>query len=209
MRRARLSFLLLVPIAVALVVGLSGTAGARRARVASGKQFTAKLSYEETNHGRSMGSAIVGIQGRGGFSVKLGAHAAVEAAFIALATGVPVSKIATGASYTVQRKIAGSGVVTGLVVAKFKAPGLGVVCVSYTAKPGKFVPGSSFVPMSGTAKTVGGVGAAARWRVSLTFKQTSVTGSTVEQFGGNGSEQASLGNARPMTAACKHVAAIR
>jgi hypothetical protein len=209
MRRARLSLLLLAPMAVVVVVGLSGAAGARRARVASGKQFTAKLSYTETNHGRSKGSTTVGIQGRGSFSVKLGAHAALEAAFIAVMTGVPVTKIAAGGSYTVQRDIAGSGVVTGLAVAKFKAPGLGVVCVSYTEKSGKFMPGSSFVPMSGAFKTVGGIGAASRWRVSVTFKQTTVTGSTIEQFGANGSEQASLGNAKPMTAACKHVATIR
>jgi hypothetical protein len=209
MRRARLSILLLAAIAAALVLGLSGAAGAGRARVASGKPFAAKLSYTETNHGRSQGSRTVGIQGKGHFSVRLGARAAIAATFIALMTGVPLTKIATGGSYTVQRNIAGNGVVTGLAVVKLKAPGLGVVCVSYTEAPGKFVPGSSFVPMSGAIKTVGGVGAAARWRGSVTFKQTSVTGSTVEQFGAKGSEQATLGNPRPMTAACKHVAAIR
>lgn len=207
MRRAHLS-VLLAPIAIALVIGLSGGARARQANVAGAKPFSAKLSYDETNSGRSQGSAVLGIQGKGSFSVKLGAHAAVEAAFIALVTGVPVAKIATGGSYRVQRDIAASGVVTGLAVAKLKVRGLGTVCVSYTEKPGKFVPGSSFVPMSGTFTTVGGTGAAARWRVKVQFKQTSISGTTIEQFGADGSEQASVGAKRGMTAACKRVAAL-
>jgi hypothetical protein len=209
MFRTRLSPLLLVPIAVALVVLLSSAAGAKRAAVAAAKQFTSQLSYHETNSGRSQGSATIGIQGRGSFSVKLGPHAAAEAAFIALVTGVPATKIASGGTYTVQRDIAASGLVTGVVVARFKAKGLGVACVSYTEKPGKYVPGSSFVPMSGSFKTVGGVGPAAGWRVNVSFTETSVTGATIEQLGARGSEQASVGKAKPMTAACKRVAAIK
>jgi hypothetical protein len=208
MRRARLSIFLLVPVTVALVVALSGTAGARRANAAVGKQFTAKVSYKETNHGQAKGPASLGIQGTGSFSARLGAHAAAAAAFLAVVTGVPLTKIAAGGSYTVQRDIAGNGVVTGLAVVRFKALGLGAVCVSYTEKPGTFTPGASFVPMSGTVKTVGGSGAAARWRVSAAFKQTNVTGSAVEQLVANGSEHASLGSPKPMTAVCKHVAAI-
>jgi hypothetical protein len=209
MRRTWLSLLLLPPIAVVLVAAMSGSAGAQRARAASGRQFTAKLSYNETNHGRAKGTATVGIQGRGSYSVRLRAGAALEAAFITLATGVPVTKIAQGGSYTVQRDIAGSGDITGLAVVKFKAHGLGVACLSYTAKPGKFVPGDTFVPMSGSIKVVGGSGAATHWHGSVKFNQTGVTGSTVEQLGANGSEQASIGSARHMTTACKRVAALR
>jgi hypothetical protein len=63
--------------------------------------------------------------------------------------------------------------------------------------------------MSGSFKTAGGVGPAAGWRVNVSFTETSVTGTKVEQLGANGTEQASVGKAKPMTAACKRVAAIK
>jgi hypothetical protein len=40
----------------------------------------------------------------------------------------------------------------------------------------------------------------------MSFKQNSATGSSVESLGASGSEQASTGKAKPMTAACKKVA---
>jgi hypothetical protein len=175
---------------------------------AAGKPFSAKLSYNETNHGMAKGQSTIGIQGKGTFSAKLSPHAALEAALMALATGVPVSKIAKGGSYTVQRNIAASGKVTGLAVLKFTLHSLGTVCISYTATPGRFVPGSSFVPVSGSFTTVGGTGSASTWKISAAFKETNVTGSAIEQLSGTGSEHASTGKARRMTAACKHVAAI-
>jgi hypothetical protein len=208
MRRARLLLLLLVPIALAVIVGLSSASGARRPSAVGAKPYTASLKYTETNPGRTSGMSQLDIQGKGTFAVKLGAKATFEAALMAMATGVPVAKIAEGGSYKVERSIGAHGTVTGIVVAHLKAPGLGTVCLTYTQKPGKYVIGMSFVPMYGTVKTVGGTGAAARWRISFTFTQTSVSGISTEQFGANGSLHASLGSARPMTAACKHVAAL-
>jgi hypothetical protein len=206
-RRLRFPMAVLVAIGVAaaLVVSLSATAAARRASAASaGRQFTAKLSYTETSHGSQHGSTTLGIRGHGTFSAKLGKLAALEAAFLSLATGVPLNKIAQGGRYTVQWNIAADGSASGLLVAKLAARGLGTSCVSYSTKHGKFRPGMTFVPTTGAFRTVGGTGAAARWRISATFKLTNIAA----QFDSAGSEKASLGPAKSMNAACRRVAAI-
>lgn len=207
-RSVRPALLAVVAILVVAIAASSVPAGAKRA--AAGKAYTAKLSYTETNHGTTRGAATTGIQGKGTLSAKLGARAAVVSAFVSLATGVPVTKIAQGGAYKVRRDIAGNGVITGLVVLKLKARGLGTVCVKYTERPGRFVPGSSFVPMSGSISAVGGTGAAARWRGTVTFRQSSVSGNDArEAFGAAGAEHASLGRSRGLTAACRRVARIR
>ena len=199
----------LAAAAVALSVLTGGFALAAAGQGAAvAKPFTAHVSYVETNHGRQQGQATLGIVGHGAFSGKLGAHAALAAALISLATGVPVSKVARGGTYVVSRQIAGSGAGTGLVVAKFKSPGLGSICLAYSFTPGKYVPGASFVPVSGTFRAAGGTGAAARWHVSLGFKETSVTGSSVESVGVSGSERLSTGAAQAMSPACRHVATL-
>lgn len=206
MRLARLLLLAIVPILVVVIVASSGSAGAKKA--ASGKPYSAKISYVETNHGTSHGAATTGIEGHGAGSGHLGAGAAILSAFVSLATGVPVTKIAQGGTYKLRRDISAKGVATGLAVVKWKAHGLGTACVKYTARSGTFVPGKSFVPLSGTISTVGGTGAAAKWRITVAFRQTSVSGSAKESFGASGSEHASLGKARGLTAACKRVAKI-
>ncbi len=175
--------------------GGSAHAATPHAHAASQKPYTAKLSYNETNSGRQQGQATVGIVGHGTFSAKLSPAGAFDAALIAVATDAPISKIAQGGTYVVQRQIAGDGDVTGLAVTRFKARGLGTACVSYTEKPGRFVIGMSFVPMTGAIKTVGGTGAAATWKLKVSFKQNSVNGTNVESFGANGSEQAGAGAA--------------
>jgi hypothetical protein len=213
-RRVRIPLLLLAPLlaAIALGAGLLGSADARRGATAdrtasatASKAYSAKLSYVETNHGHAQGAATVGIQGKGKFSAKLGPHGALEAAVIALATGVPVSKIAQGATYKVVRQIAGNGDVKGLAVVKFKAHGLGTLCVSLTGKQGKFDPAGGFFHMSGSVTTVGGTGAAKTWHGGLGFKWTNVAGSSTEQFGLDGSEHASVGKAHGLSSACKRV----
>ncbi|HEY8625984.1 MAG TPA: hypothetical protein VIL82_08250 [Solirubrobacteraceae bacterium] len=214
--RVRIATLLVGAVVVAFAaVGIPALgaqphdASARTLPAAASKGYSAKLSYDETNPGKQRGSALLGIQGHGAFSAKLGANAALEAAVIALATGVPVTKIAKGGSYSVQRDIAGSSAVSGTAVVTFRAHGLGTLCVSFSAKPGRFVPGQSFVPLSGTLRAAGGTGAAAHWKGSVAFKQTSVSGMAVEQFGMSGSEQGSVGKARGLTAACRKVAALK
>jgi hypothetical protein len=205
--------LLIAAAAVALVAALvavgSSSAGAPPAHAAkAGRPFTAKLSYAETNHGRQVGQATIGIEGHGTFSAKLSGGAALEAAVIALASGVPVTQIAKGGSYGLQRQIAANGVVTGTAVASFKAHGLGTVCISFSATPGRFLQGASFVPMSGSFKTLGGTGAASHWRGSVAFKQTGLSGMSIENFTASGSERAATGGAKGLSAACKRVAKL-
>jgi hypothetical protein len=127
---------------------------------------------------------------------------------ISAVSGVPVAKIARGGTYKVERAFLATGGISGLAVARFKAGRLGSVCVKYTQHSGKYTPGDPFVPMLGTVVTEGGTGAAAMWRVHLSYRLTSVSGLSIEKFGYGGSEHADLGKAKPMTAACKRVAAI-
>jgi hypothetical protein len=184
-------------------------AGAQRTGPAdTSRPYAAKLSYDETDPGRQRGQVTVAIEGHGTFSAKLDRGASLDAALIALATGVPVNKIAQGGSYVVSRQIAGNGDVTGMAVAKFRAHGLGSVCLGYVEKPGRYVQAIGFLPMSGSFKTLGGTGSGATWRLRVGFKQNSVSGSSVEQFGASGSERASAGAPVPMTAACRRVAAL-
>jgi hypothetical protein len=150
----------------------------------------------------------VGIRGHGTFSAKLSGGAALDAAVISLATGVPVTKIVKGGSYKQQWSLLGNNDDQGIIVASFKTHGLGTVCISYLTKHGHFVLGDSFVPASGSFKFVGGTGAAAKWRVSATYKQTNVSGNTAERFSLTGSEHTSTGRAKGMSAACKRVAKI-
>jgi hypothetical protein len=200
---------LLAGAAVALSLLTGGSAHAASAQVAAApKPFTAHVTYNETNHGHQQGAATVGIVGHGAVSGKIGAHAALAVALISLATGVPVIKVAQGGTYVVRRQVAGNGVGTGFVVAKFNAHGLGTICLTYTFTPGKYVPGTSFVPVSGTIRAAGGTGAAATWRGSLGFKQTSLTGASVENIGVSGSVRPAIGAAKPMSAACKQVAKL-
>ena len=193
--------------AAAITLALSGGASAHHAKSASKSGYTAKITYRETNHGSDSGGATKGIVGQGTFSVKLGATARVAVRVLAALTGVPLPKIAQGGSYAVERDIASDGKVSGTVFVKFKAKGLGTVCITLVSKPGAFG-GGSFVPMSGTLKAAGGTGAAARWRGTAKFDETGVSGDTVEQLGGKGSATASTGAAKGLNKACKKVSKL-
>jgi hypothetical protein len=171
----------------------------------SGKAYSTTITYVETNHGHLRGSTTTGIQGHGTFSAKLSAHAALEAAVIAAATGIPLPQIVKGGSYTIEHSDNG----TGVAVVTFKARGLGKLCVGYTAKAGKFVPGDAWIPVSGTLKALGGTGTAATWSGSVTFNQTALSGTSVQKYGFSGQARGSVGKARGMSATCKHVAAIK
>jgi hypothetical protein len=204
-RRARLPLVALVALAAVLIVVLaSAPAGAKKAK--TGRAFTTKVTYKETDPGKDQGAKSTGIHGKGTVSAKLGAKASVVAAVVAVATGVPIPQIAKGGSYTIRRDISASNVVTGLVVVKFKAKRLGSLCLKFTATAGKFAPGDTFVPRKGSVSALGGTKAAARWRGAATFTQKSITGTSTERLGAGGKEHASLGKHRGLTAACKRVA---
>ncbi len=82
------------------------------------------------------------------------------------------------------------------------------MCLSGTATHGKFT--SGFIPSSGGLTVLGGTGTAAKLHLSVTFKQTAITGSDTEQFTGTGAlKSLSMGTARPLSAACKAVAKLK
>jgi hypothetical protein len=218
--RLRISAALLFALAaVAMIVFAAGgsaapdahsrRAVAPRAQTAGPGGFSASVSYVQTNAGKMKGKATVGIQGHGTFSAKLRGGAALDAAVIALATGVPLNKIAKGGSYKEQWNSLADGNDQGIIVATFKTHGLGSVCISYLTKHGHFVVGDSFVPASGSFTFVGGTGAAAKWRGSATYKQNNVSGDSTERFGVTGSDHPSTGAAKGMSATCRSVAKQR
>jgi hypothetical protein len=218
--RLRISALLIPLAAVAALIvfaagGIAAPAAHSRRAVGPSAQtagsggFSASVSYDQTDAGKMKGKATVGIQGHGTFSAKLRGSAALDAAVIALATGVPVSKIAKGGSYKEQWNSLADGDDQGIIVANFKTHGLGSVCISYVTKHGRFVVGDSFVPASGSLTLVGGTGAAAKWRGSVTYKQNNVSGDSTERFSVTGSEHPSTGAAKGMSAACRSVAKQR
>jgi hypothetical protein len=186
------------PVGSALAGGPAHTAAAK-------KPFSAHITYSETDHGHLNGNSTVGIVGHGKFSAKLSAHASLAVALVSLATGVPLNKAAEGGTYTVHRSISSKGVGTGLVVASFKAKGLGKLCLGFKFVPGKYNPtsGSGFVPVSGTFAALGGTGAAAKWRGGLSFKETNITGLSVENIAVSGSARPSTGHAKGMSKACR------
>jgi hypothetical protein len=191
------------------VANKSHAAAAKKAHAAAAaKPYRAQFSYAETNPGHTHGQTTTGIVGKGKFSGKLSMSGALEAAFITVVTGVPVSKIAEGGSYVERWTSEANGNAKGIVVARLKAHGLGTVCISYVTKHGKFVLGQNFLPGGGSFLVLGGTGAAARWHGSASYKQTNVTGNTTEQFSVTGSEHGSIGKAHHMTAACKAVAKL-
>jgi hypothetical protein len=200
-RTGTLCAVLAIGAALVLVLPALGST----ARVAKASQgVTTKITYIETNHGHLKGSSTVGIQGHGSFSAKLTKHAALEAAVLAAATGIPFTKIAQGGTYTVEQSDLGSGV----AVVSFTARGLGTLCISFSSKRGKFVPAGGFFARTGTLKMLGGTGPPAKWAGSASFKQTNLTGIKTEQFTFVGSAQGSVGKAKKMSATCRRVARL-
>jgi hypothetical protein len=193
--------------AVTAIASGDATMKAHKANTTT-KAYKANITYVETDHGTQNGTATVGVKGHGKFSATLRGGAALEAAVLAAVTGVPLTKIAKGGTYTVQRSFLADGSISGLAVGKFKARGLGSVCVSYTMRFGMLPPGGSFAPAIGTLTTKGGTGAAATWRVHVSFKQTGISGVSTENLAFAGSAHAGTGKPKPMSAACKRVAAL-
>jgi hypothetical protein len=186
----------------------SRTRAAARATTARIRAYSAAVTYLETRHGHLQGAARLGIQGHGTFSLALSPLTRTQVSLLAAASGVPLLRIARGGTYTVARQIDGDGTITGTAVAKFAATSLGTVCVSYTESPGVFVPGMSFIPMSGSMTIVGGSGAAAGWRLRVSFAQTALSGWYIERVQAGGSAKVGTGAAQPMTPTCRSAARI-
>jgi len=200
---------LLPALAAAALLALPGGTTALGAAPSSGRAFKSTLTYRETNPGRESGQAILGIVGRGTFSAKLGGRALAAARLLRMLTGAPLDAMAKGGSYVVRFDLDAKGSAHGLVVAKFRAPGVGSLCLAFTNAHGKFVPGKSFIPTTGTVSTMGGTGAGARVSGKGRFVLRNVTGSDVEQFLSDGAVfPVQLAAPKPPNAACKAVAKL-
>jgi hypothetical protein len=192
---------------VAIIGGAASVAAAHKGGAAAPRPFTGKLTYRETDPGKDHGARITAIAGKGTFSGTLTGRALMAATLVQLVKGVPVTAMAKGGTWSARYDIDAKNSYSGIVVAKFRSPGLGSVCLSGKVAHGKFT--SGFIPASGTLRAIGGTGTAAGLRLSAKFTQTSITGSDVESFLGNGSfAKLSMGAAKPMSAACKAVAKL-
>jgi hypothetical protein len=177
------------------------------AHAPAGHGLTIRFPFTQTNPGHQHGATITGVEGHGTFSATLGAHASA-AALLALATGIPFTKIARGGSYAAKFTIGASGTNTGTVVARFKAAGLGSLCFAFTAKGGHYQVGDSFIPTTGTIKVLGGTGAAARWSAAASYSLKAITGTKTPKYTFSGSAHGKIAKKRGLSSTCKQVAAL-
>lgn len=190
---------------VVISIGSLGAGAHTIAHAAKTKAYSTSVTYVSTTPGRQSGGSTLDIQGHGAFSAKLGSSAHLIAAVASVITGVPITEIVRGGTYKERESLVNSRT-DGVIVAQFKAHGLGTACLTYSAKGAPYNPSLGYVVMSGTIKLVGGTGAATRWRGSATFTQDGIGSSTIEQLFFHGAIKASVGKARGMTGACKQVA---
>ena len=78
------------------------------AHAATSRGLSVTFPFTQTDPGRQNGATTTGVEGHGTFSATLGAHAS-DLALIALATGIPFSKIARGGSYGAKFTIGAPG----------------------------------------------------------------------------------------------------
>lgn len=197
-------------VAIGAVIGNAGTASApsrAAVHVAASRGLTVRFPFTQTNMGQQHGMTTTGVEGHGTFSASLGSHAR-DAALLALVTGIPFPQIARGGSFGARLTLGATGTNTGTVVARFKAPGLGSVCFSFTAKGGRYQPGDSFIPTTGTIKVLGGTGAAARWSATASYSLKAITGAKTQNYTFSGHAQGKLGRKRGLSAACQQVARL-
>jgi hypothetical protein len=200
---------LLALLALGTAIALASIRHAAKAHTANSSGLAVTFAFNQTDPGTMHGSGpITGVKGHGTFSANVHGHPAADLALIAAVTKIPFTKIAKGGTFGANLTLGATGTNTGTVVAKFTAKGLGSLCFSLTAKGGKFKPGDSFVPTSGTLKVLGGTGAAARWTGGGSFTLTSIAGASTQKYSFSGSAHGSIGTARKLNSSCKQVAAL-
>jgi hypothetical protein len=184
---------------------VTSAAPARPVAIAANSSgMTVAFTFTQTNAGTQHGNTTTGVKGHGTFSAKVGEHAA-DLALLTAATGIPFDQIARGGSFAVDFTFGATGINTGTVMARFKTKRLGSVCLSFTAKPGHFHVGDSFVPTTGTIKVLGGTGAAARWNAGGSFSLKAIGGTgAMQKYTFSGTAHGTV-TAKPhgLTAACK------
>lgn len=141
---------------------------------------------------------------KGRFSATLSPTAHLVADLASVLTGVPYAKIARGGTF--MAKVAASSE-AGLAVVTFSERALGKACVQWSGTSGTYDPSKGYRAVSGLLKIIGGTGAAARWRGSVTFKQTGLTESDTLQF--TTLLSGSTGSSHGLTAACRAVTKLK
>jgi hypothetical protein len=203
-----------VAILCCLSVVLAGPALARivQAQLVSAMEhgISGSVTYKITNEGRDVGQTTTGVVGQGTISGKLSLGAQLSATLLGAVKGIPMTAITSGGAYVVRYDIDAKGDHKGLAVIKFKSPGVGSLCIGFTVRYGKFVPGKAdYVPSAGSFNTVGGSGSIAKVHASGRFNQGEVTGSTIEQILANGSvDSLAVGHAVPLSGPCAEVARL-
>ena len=192
-RIAGLVSLVIIALAVAATSALRAQAKPR-ASGAPRKAFSVNI----VNH--DFGS----VGAKGSFSAKLGPAAHVVAALMSAVTGVPYTQIAKGGTFIAKDVASGRG---RLAVVKCADHALGTACVQWSGTTGPYDPSKGYLVATGSMKIIGGTGAAAHWRGSLTFKQTGVSGTDTLVF--SALAAGSTGRAHGLTAACKAVTKLK
>ena len=172
------------------------------------KGVSGTVTYAETNHGKTKGDTNLGVVGHGVFTTKVTPTASVAASLLGAVKGIPLTTLLAGGSYVARYDIDANGGNNGYFVATF-TQGLGSICVKFDISRGKYVPGSAFIPASGSMSSAGGTGKLAALHGSATFKQTNVTGADVEKFFESAKlKSVGTGAKTPMSAACQAVAKL-
>jgi len=96
----------------ALAVASASSRSAAHGAASRGLSVT--FPFTQTNPGRQHGGTTTGVEGHGPFSATLGGRAS-DLALMALATGIPFTKIARGGSYGAKFTIGATGTNTGIV----------------------------------------------------------------------------------------------
>ena len=172
--------------------------------------ISGSVTYKVTNEGRDVGQTTTGVVGQGTIAGKLNLGARLSATLLGAVKGIPMTAITHGGTYVVRYDIDAKGDHKGLLVIRFKSPGVGSLCLNFSAKYGRFVPGKTdYVPSTGSFSTVGGSGGIAKAHASGHFSQGEVTGNTIEQILANGSvDSLAIGRAAPLSASCAAVARL-
>ena len=171
--------------------------------------LSGSVTYKITDEGRDKGPTTLGVVGQGTISGKLSVGAQLAATILGAVKGVSVTGIASGGSYVTRYDIDANGDHKGTVVIDFKAPGVGSLCLDFTAKYGKFNPKADYVPSSGTFAAAGGSRGISRLHLSGRFDQGEVTGSTIEQILGHGSVVSlTTGAESPPSSTCAAIAKL-
>ena len=156
----------------------------------SGLPVTAHITYVETDHGKTVGATATGVVGHGTISLDG-------------SLGGLLAKLPTRATYITRYDIDASGNYHALLLAQAKA---GSICLSGDVAFGKFKPGASFPPTSGTYSTLGGTGLGATLRLNGSYRITAVSGTTALQLTATGPVTVRPGPPKALPPACRALA---